>query len=237
VLNETSYRSKKCVQSRVTTVITKTLLIVMHTVGASGRSLTAVTRYSLFGLRDYSVGSHRSQSSNHGHTESAETSQLKGFGSPSASDCICIDSQVAVRLSALSAGRALPPGRSLALVSTRDWVDPRALKNYLPTCSIVRQPLRYRVPPQVESSKRFFFLICSCRSQWPRGLRHELSSPAPTLRSWVRIPRKHVCLCVFCVRFFCFYIISSETASRPNKRLMRTYHWISLFMSYIKSAN
>jgi hypothetical protein len=23
----------------------------------------------------------------------------------------------------------------------------------------------------------------------------------------------------------------------PNKRLMRTYHWISLFMSYIKSAN
>jgi hypothetical protein len=33
------------------------------------------------------------------------------------------------------------------------------------------------------------------------------------------------------------YIISGETASRPNKRLMRTYHCISLFMSYIKSAN
>jgi hypothetical protein len=45
-------------------------------------------------------------------------------------------------------------------------------------------------------------------------------------------------LCVFCVRFICFYIVSNETASRPNKkRLMRTYHWISLFMSYIKSAN
>jgi hypothetical protein len=40
-------------------------------------------------------------------------------------------------------------------------------------------------------------------------------------------------LCVFCVRFFCFYIVSSETASRPNKRLMRTYHWISLFMSIV----
>jgi hypothetical protein len=26
--------------------------------------------------------------------------------------------------------------------------------------------------------------------------------------------------------------VSNETASRPNKRLMRTYHWISLFMSY-----
>jgi hypothetical protein len=36
-------------------------------------------------------------------------------------------------------------------------------------------------------------------------------------------------LCVFYVRFFCFYLVSGETASRPNKRLMRTYHWISLF--------
>jgi hypothetical protein len=44
-------------------------------------------------------------------------------------------------------------------------------------------------------------------------------------------------LCVFCVRFFCVYIVSSETASRRNKRLMRTHHWISLFMSYMKSAN
>jgi hypothetical protein len=75
------------------------------------------------------------------------------------------------------------------------------------------------------------------RSQWPSGLRHELSSPAPTLRSCVRIPLRHGCLCVFCVRFLCFYIASSETASRPNERLMRTYHWISLFISYIKSAN
>jgi hypothetical protein len=32
---------------------------------------------------------------------------------------------------------------------------------------------------------------CSlCRSQWPRGLRHELSSPARTAGSWVRIPIK-----------------------------------------------
>jgi hypothetical protein len=38
-------------------------------------------------------------------------------------------------------------------------------------------------------------------------------------------------VCVLCA-FFCIYIVSSETASRPNKRLMRTYHWISLFMSY-----
>jgi hypothetical protein len=57
------------------------------------------------------------------------------------------------------------------------------------------------------------------RSQWPSGLRHELFSPAPTLRSWVRSPLRHECLCVFCVRFFCFYIVSSETASRPNKKV------------------
>jgi hypothetical protein len=76
-----------------------------------------------------------------------------------------------------------------------------------------------------------------CRSQWPRGLRQELSSPAPTLRSWVRIPLRHGCLYVFCVRLFCVYIVSGETPSRPNKRLMRTYHWISLFMLFIKLAN
>jgi hypothetical protein len=31
-------------------------------------------------------------------------------------------------------------------------------------------------------------MIYLCRSQWPRGLRHEMSSPAWTLGSWVRIP-------------------------------------------------
>jgi hypothetical protein len=42
---------------------------------------------------------------------------------------------------------------------------------------------------------------------------------------------------VFCVRLLCVYIVSGETASRPKKRLMRAYHWISLFKSYIQSAN
>jgi hypothetical protein len=30
--------------------------------------------------------------------------------------------------------------------------------------------------------------VINSRSQWPRGLRHEMSSPAWTLGSWVRIP-------------------------------------------------
>jgi hypothetical protein len=39
-----------------------------------------------------------------------------------------------------------------------------------------------------------------CRSQWPHSLRHELSSPAQTLGSWVRIPLKAwMSVCVYSV--------------------------------------
>jgi hypothetical protein len=30
-------------------------------------------------------------------------------------------------------------------------------------------------------------------------------------------------------------VVSGETASPPKRRLMRTYHWISLFKPYIES--
>jgi hypothetical protein len=40
----------------------------------------------------------------------------------------------------------------------------------------------------------------TCRSQWPRGLSHELSSLARTLGSWVRIPLKAwMSVCVYSV--------------------------------------
>jgi hypothetical protein len=45
----------------------------------------------------------------------------------------------------------------------------------------------------------------SGRSQWPRSLRHELLSFAPTLGLWVRIPLKAwMSVCVYSVFvFFC----------------------------------
>jgi hypothetical protein len=77
-----------------------------------------------------------------------------------------IDSQMALRLSALRSGRPVSPGRFLVLIPVRDWVDPRAvvrlewldkLKN--PVTSSGFKPatfrlvawclnqLRYHVPP------------------------------------------------------------------------------------------
>jgi hypothetical protein len=44
-------------------------------------------------------------------------------------------------------------------------------------------------------------------------------------------------VCVCSVYVYCVSTVSGETARRPKKRLMRTYHWISLFKSYIQSAN
>jgi hypothetical protein len=44
------------------------------------------------------------------------------------------------------------------------------------------------------------------RSQWPSDLRHELSSPAQTQGSWVRIPlnaRMSVCAFILC---FCYLV-------------------------------
>jgi hypothetical protein len=40
----------------------------------------------------------------------------------------------------------------------------------------------------------------NCRAQWRRGLRHELSSPAQTLGSWVRIPLEAwIYVCIYSV--------------------------------------
>jgi hypothetical protein len=56
-----------------------------------------------------------------------------------------------------------------------------------------------------ENLKSHILRILFSRSQWPSGLRHELSLLARTLESWARIPLKawmFVCVCFYsvCVR-------------------------------------
>jgi hypothetical protein len=61
------------------------------------------------------------------------------------------------------------------------------------------------------------------RSQWPRGLRHELSSSARTLGSWVRIPLEaSIAVCVYSV-FVLFYlwIAALRRADPPSKEPYR----------------
>jgi hypothetical protein len=55
----------------------------------------------------------------------------------------------------------------------------------------------------------YFWLLTLCRSQWPRGLRHELSSLTRTLGSWVRIPLKvWMSVCVYSV-----FVLGSDLAT------------------------
>jgi hypothetical protein len=115
----------------------------------------------------------------------------------------------------------------------------------------------------LETSTKSDCHIYKSRSQWLHGLRDELSSPAPTLRWWVRIPLEAwLFVCVLCAFILClprveaskntstvitasrkrrqkgnWISLSWDSASRPKKRLMRTYHWISFFKSYIETAN
>jgi hypothetical protein len=42
-------------------------------------------------------------------------------------------------------------------------------------------------------------IILLGRSQWPRGLRREMSSLARTLGSWVRIPLAWMFVCIYYV--------------------------------------
>jgi hypothetical protein len=63
----------------------------------------------------------------------------------------------------------------------------------------------------------------SSRSQWPHGLRHEMSSPAQTLGSWVRIPLEAcMSVCVYSVFIlFCMSVAALLWADPPSKESYR----------------
>jgi hypothetical protein len=61
-------------------------------------------------------------------------------------------------------------------------------------------PVIKRTCENITLKNKSTYIIMICRSQWPRGLRHELSSPTPTLGSWVRISLEAgMSVCVYCV--------------------------------------
>jgi hypothetical protein len=65
------------------------------------------------------------------------------------------------------------------------------------------------------------YIIYDCRTQWPRGLRYELSSLARTLGSWVRIPLKAwisaIIMCLCCP----VYVAALLPADPPSKESYR----------------
>jgi hypothetical protein len=67
-----------------------------------------------------------------------------------------------------------------------------------------------------------FNQLLQSRSDWPRGLRHEMSSLARTLGSWVRIPLKvWMSVWEYSVVLFCVFVPILRRADPPSKESYR----------------
>jgi hypothetical protein len=96
---------------------------------------------------------------------------------------------MAARLSALRVGRFLPPGRFLALIFVRRWVDLRAIVRLeglgklkkstssgiqtgdLPACSIVPQPTTLLRAPDLKFRVEDLSSRYEAEESWPQGLK------------------------------------------------------------------
>jgi hypothetical protein len=70
------------------------------------------------------------------------------------------------------------------------------------------------------------YYITEGQSQWSRGLRHELSSHARTLRSWIRIPLKARMSASYAFIQFVLFCVEVEAWRRsdlPSKESYRLY--------------
>jgi hypothetical protein len=76
--------------------------------------------------------------------------------------------------------------------------------------------------------KRVLHFIC--RSRWPRGLRHEMSSPARTLGSWVGIPRMDV-------YFYSVFMCGQIPRPRSPTDCVRLRNWSETSVSRMSYAS
>jgi hypothetical protein len=68
-----------------------------------------------------------------------------------------------------------------------------------------------------------------CRSQWPRGLRHEMSSPAQPLGSWVRIILEAwMSVCVYSVLLLSRVGSGLATGWSPAKEVLPTVYKVQI---------
>jgi hypothetical protein len=72
----------------------------------------------------------------------------------------------------------------------------------------------------------FFRASTNSRSQWPRGLRHELSSLSPTLGSRVRNPFEDMCMRLLCVYVVLCVGSGLATGWSPAEGVLRTVYMI-----------
>jgi hypothetical protein len=95
---------------------------------------------------------------------------------------------------------------SMAIVSQQFRINVH-LEACYPFLFVGKRSKLPEIAVEVEIAIKLRFRMLRCfrsRSRWPRSLRHDLSSPARTLGSWIRIPLEAwMSVCAFILCFCC----------------------------------